>query len=58
VKGPNAKRAIAVYPTQAEAIERGKEVADNKRGELRVAGRNGKFRIADSHGHDPRRSKG
>ncbi len=42
VTKPNAERASAVYPTQAEAIRRAREIADG--GPVHIQGRHGKFR--------------
>jgi uncharacterized protein DUF2188 len=42
VTKPNADRASAVYPTQAEAITRAREIAG--RGTVHIQGRHGKFR--------------
>lgn len=58
VKTAGASRAAAVVSTQAEAIERGREIAKNNRSELIIQGRNGQIRAKDSEGNDPRRSKG
>ncbi|WP_328709762.1 DUF2188 domain-containing protein [Microbispora hainanensis] len=45
VEKPGGKRASAVAPTQAEAIERGSEIlARDGGGELRIHGRNGQVR--------------
>ncbi len=42
VTKPNAERASAVYPTQAEAIRHAREIADG--GPVHIQGRHGKFR--------------
>jgi len=42
VSKPHAERASAVYSTQAEAIERAKEISDG--GTIHIQGRSGKFR--------------
>jgi hypothetical protein len=52
------ERASAVAPTQAKAIDRGRELAKAERSELTVQGRNGRIRQKDSEGNDPRRTKG
>ena len=41
------------YNTQAEAIRRGRELAEQEEGELVVYGEDGRIREKDSHGHDP-----
>jgi len=52
------EKASAVGKTQAEMIERGRELAKGERSELVVQGRNGAIREKDSEGHDPRNRKG
>jgi Uncharacterized protein conserved in bacteria (DUF2188) len=42
VTKPNAERASAVLPTQAEAIARAREISDG--GTIHIQGRDGKFR--------------
>lgn len=61
VKGPHAQRASSVHGTQAEAQRRAKEIVHNLGGgEVRVQGRNGRWRDSDTvaPGNDPARSKG
>ena len=41
------------YPTQNEAIIRGRSLADNDGGELVIHGEDGSIRQKDSHGDDP-----
>lgn len=57
VTAPNAKRPSAVTDTQAEAVERAKEIVSNlpHGGEVSVQGRNGTIReaITVPPGHDP-----
>lgn len=53
VKKEGAKRSSAVTPTQAEAIQKGRQIAQNERSELIVHGRGGKIRQKDSYGSDP-----
>jgi len=51
VKKENAERASAVFPTQKEAIDRAREIVNNSgggRGEIRIQGRDGRFRDSDS----------
>jgi hypothetical protein len=52
VKRPHADRASFVTDTQAEAIAHGRRLAQAESAELTIQGRDGKFRDADSHGHD------
>jgi hypothetical protein len=42
VSKPNAERASGVFETQAEAIERAREISDG--GTIHIQGRHGKFR--------------
>lgn len=58
VRGEGNSRATANYGTQAEAIERGRSIARNNSSELRIQGRNGKFREGWSYGNDPYPPKG
>ena len=53
VKGAGNERATAVFRTQAEAIEAGKQIATNQSSELVVHGRDGRIRSKDSYGRDP-----
>jgi hypothetical protein len=43
-----------VFGTQEEAIERGRQLADEEKGELVVHGEGGEIREKDSKGSDPR----
>ena len=53
VKGAGNERATAVFRTQAEAIEAGKQIATNQGSDLVVHGRDGQIRSKDSYGRDP-----
>ena len=56
VKGPRAQRASSVHGTQAEAERRAKQIVHNLGGgEVRIQGRNGKWRDSDTvaPGNDP-----
>lgn len=51
VKKEDAQRASGVFRTQAEAIGRAREIVDrtsNGNGEVRIQGRDGRFRASDS----------
>lgn len=50
VRGEGNSRATAVYDTQREAIDAGREIARNQNGELLIHGRNGQIRERDSSG--------
>lgn len=58
VRGEGNSRVTSIHPTQAEAIEHGREIAHNQRGELFIHGRNGQIRERDSEGNDPFPPKG
>jgi hypothetical protein len=53
-----AQRASVIKPTQAEAIAVGRQQAIRNSSELVIHRPDGRIRAADSHGHDPRASKG
>lgn len=56
VKAPGASRASAHRDTQAEAVDRAREIVGNLGGgEVRTHGRDGKIRGSDTvpHGNDP-----
>jgi hypothetical protein len=53
VRGAGAKRATSVHPTQAQAIDTGRQIARNQGTELFIHGRNGQIRARDTHGKDP-----
>lgn len=61
VKAPGATRASSHHDTQADAINRGREIIGNAGGgELNIHGRDGSIRAKDTipKGNDPRSSKG
>ena len=61
VKAPGSTRASAHTNTQADAINRGREIINNAGGgELNIHGRNGAIRAKDTipKGNDPRGTKG
>ena len=53
VRGAGNRRATSVHPTQAEAIDTGRQIARNQGSELLIHGRNGQIRERDSYGNDP-----
>lgn len=53
VRGEGNERLTGRFDTQAEAIERGREIARNQGAELRIQGRDARFREAWSYGNDP-----
>lgn len=58
VKGAGNSKATSVYKTQAEAITRAREIAQNQKSELLVHGENGRIREKSSYGNDPCPPKG
>lgn len=58
VKKQGNERASAVTSTKKEAVEIGREAARKESSELIVKDEGGRIQSRDSHGHDPRRSKG
>ncbi len=57
-KREGGKRASVVSPTQGEAIDAARKIAQREGTELVVHGRDGKIREKDSHGRDPYPPKG
>lgn len=53
VKTNGSSRAAGVFDTQAEAIERGRQLAKNNSSNLSIQGRDGKIRKKHSYGKDP-----
>jgi len=58
VKSAGGSRFTSAYDTQAEAISRGKEIAQNQKSELFIHGRNGQIRERNSYGNDSCPPKG
>ncbi len=53
VKGEGNQKMTALTDTQAEAIAKARQIAQNQQSELIIHGRNGRIRERDSHGNDP-----
>lgn len=53
VKRAGADRASSLHPTQADAIDHGRELAQKSKGELRIHRPDGTIRDSDSYGPDP-----
>lgn len=53
VQSAGGEKATALYDTQAEAIERGREIAINQGSELFIHRPNGQIRERNSYGNDP-----
>lgn len=58
VRGEGNSRLTGSFDTQAKAIDRGREIARNQGTELRIQGKDAKFREAWSYGNDPYPPKG
>ncbi len=58
VRRQGSDRVTSVHPTQADAIERGREIAINQQGELFIHRPDGRIRDRSSHGNDPVRRPG
>jgi len=58
VKKEGNERATAVTPTKKEAVAIGRDAAKKEGSELVIKGENGRIQDKDSHGHDPKKSKG
>jgi hypothetical protein len=53
VQREGARRASSLHPTQADAIDAGRQLAQNEHLELFIHGRDGRIRDRDSYGSDP-----
>ena len=53
VRGEGNSRLTSRHDTQREAINAARDIARNQESELRIQGRDGRFRDADSYGNDP-----
>ena len=58
VRGAGNERVTSTHSTQADAIERGREIARNQGSELFIHRPNGQIRDRDSYGNDPFPPKG
>ena len=58
VRRSGASRASGTFPTQQEAVERGRELAKTQNTELYVHGRDGRIRERSSYGKDSFPPKG
>lgn len=53
VRGANNSKLTKIVSTQVEAISIAREIAKNQHSEMRVQGRDGRFRTCNSYGNDP-----
>jgi hypothetical protein len=58
VQTDGTQRADSLHDRKADAVARGRELAQNKRTELVIKSETGRIMAKDSHGNDPRRIKG
>jgi hypothetical protein len=58
VKVSGGERAIKHTDTKQEAVDRAREISRNQQTELVIHNRNGQIGQKDSHGNDPRSTKG
>jgi hypothetical protein len=58
VRGANNSKITKSYPTQRQAITKGRSIAINQGSELIIHGRNGQIREKNSYGNDPCPPKG
>jgi uncharacterized protein YdaT len=58
VKGAGNGKATVVVDTQKEAIQKGKEIAQNQQSELIIHGTDGQIREKNSYGNDNHPPKG
>lgn len=58
VKKQGNDRASAVTPTKDEAVKIARPAARKEHSELIIKGADGRIQSRDSHGHDPKSSKG
>jgi len=58
VKRSGGERASGHFDKQQDAIDRGREISRNQGTELVIHKRDGTISRRDSHGNDPRSSKG
>lgn len=53
VRGAGNTRDTSHHPTQADAIDAARTIAQNQRSEVVIHGRDGRIRDKDSFGRDP-----
>lgn len=53
IKGAGNTKFTSLHKTQAEAINKAREISRNQQSELFIHGRDGRIRERDSHGNDP-----
>ncbi len=58
VQTDGTKRAASLHSTKADAVAAGRAQAQRQGAELVIKGKDGRIQSKDSHGNDPRSSKG
>ena len=58
VQTDGTQRADSLHDRKSDAVSRGRELAENKKTELVIKNEDGRIAQKDSHGNDPRRTKG
>lgn len=58
VQRDKGQRASSLNRTQAQAVKKARTIAQHQGAELVIKGEDGRIRAKDSHGRDPRSSKG
>lgn len=58
IRGEGNERLTKSFDTQREAIDHGRDIARNQGSDIRIQGRDAKFREAWSYGNDPYPPKG
>ncbi|MDN4523188.1 DUF2188 domain-containing protein [Fictibacillus fluitans] len=53
VRGEGNSKLTKSFNTQKQAIDYGRSIAKNQHSELKIQGKNGRFRDSDSYGNDP-----
>lgn len=58
VKKAGSQRASSIHERKADAVKVARDVSRKEQSELVIHTRDGKIAAKDSHGHDPRSSRG
>ncbi|KTD46952.1 hypothetical protein Lrub_1874 [Legionella rubrilucens] len=58
IKKPNVQSTLGHYSTKKEAVNQARIMSRSAQSELVIHNKNGQIAAKDSHGHDPRSSKG
>lgn len=58
IQHPGAQRASGIYDNKVNAVDAARQISQNQKTELIIQRRDGQIRQKDSHGNDPKRTKG